>query len=198
VVLPKLFYQGHGSYRFTLEDGRVIYVDPYAGDGYDLPADLILVTHGHHDHNKVGLIKQKPTCLVITNEDALKGGKYNSFDVEGIHIESVEAKNLMHNPKHCVGYILTFDGLKIYCSGDTSKTKQMETFAERQFDYAILCGDGKFNMGLREAAECAEMIAAKHNIIIHLSPSKLFDRTKADQWNAPNKLIVEPGQEISL
>jgi 3-oxoacyl-[acyl-carrier protein] reductase len=39
---------------------------------------------------------------------------------------------------------------------------------------------------------------AKHNIPIHLKPGALFDRKKADKWDAPNKLIVEPGQEIEL
>ncbi len=60
--------------------------------------------------------------------------------------------------------------LKFYCSGDTSKTKQMAEFAKLKLDYAILCGDGIFNMGLKEAKECAEIIGAKHNIIIHLKP----------------------------
>ncbi len=37
----KLLYQGHGSLRIVTSEGKVIYVDPYAGEGYDLPADLI-------------------------------------------------------------------------------------------------------------------------------------------------------------
>jgi hypothetical protein len=53
-------------------------------------------------------------------------------------------------------------------------------------------------MGINEAAECAEIIGAKHNIIIHLKPGKLFDLEKAEAWTAPNKLIVEPGEEIEL
>jgi L-ascorbate metabolism protein UlaG (beta-lactamase superfamily) len=197
-AMAKLYYQGHGSYRLTTNDDRVIYFDPYAGDGYDLPADLILVTHDHGDHNQVQLVSQKPECRVITHETALAGGKHNSFDVDGIAVESVEAKNLMHNPKHCVGYILSFDGLSIYCSGDTSKTTQMSSFAARELDYAIFCGDGKFNMGLKEAAECARLVGAKHNIIVHLKPGGLFDRAKAEKWDAPNKLIIEPGEEITL
>jgi L-ascorbate metabolism protein UlaG (beta-lactamase superfamily) len=196
--MSKLYYQGHGSYRFTTNDGRIIYFDPFAGDGYDLPADLILVTHDHGDHNQVQLVTQKPDCHVITHEDTLLGGKHNRFEIDGITIEAVEAKNLMHNPKHCVGYILAFDGLKIYCSGDTSKTEQMSGFAVRELDYAIFCGDGKFNMGLKEAAECARLIGAKHNIIVHLKPGALFDRAKAEKWDAPNKLIIEPDEEITL
>ncbi|MFP3154415.1 MBL fold metallo-hydrolase [Lachnospiraceae bacterium ZAX-1] len=202
--MAKLYYQGHGSYRVTTDDERVIYVDPYAGDGYDLPADLILVTHQHHDHNKVKLVTQKQGCRVITNVEALLGDKHNRFDIDGILVESVTAKNLLHNPKKCVGYLLTVDkpnragSIKIYCSGDTSKTKQMDTFAARKFDYALFPCDGRANMGLKEAADCARVVGAKHNIPIHLKPGSLFDRERAGKWNAPNKLVVEPGQEIIL
>ena len=196
--MPKLLYQGHGSYRLSGDDGRVIYVDPYAGDGYDLPADIILVTHQHDDHNKVEKCRQKQGCRIITNAEAVVDGRHNSFDVDGISIQAVEARNIMHNPKDCVGYIITIGTVKIYASGDTSKTEQMKTFAGLGLDYAIFCGDGIFNMGLKEAAECAKLIGAKHNIIIHLKPGVLFDRKKAEKWDAPDKLIVEPGQEIEL
>ena len=195
--MPKLHYQGHGSFRLTADDGRVLYVDPYKGKGYDAPADIILVTHGHHDHNRIGRCAQKPDCRVITHKEALEGGKHNSFDVGDIRIEAVEAANKNHDPKRCVGYLIALDGVKVYASGDTSKTKQMDTFAALGLDYALFPGDGLFNMGLDEAAECAKLIGAKHNIIVHLKPGESV-RRKAEKWKAPNKLIVEPGQEISL
>ena len=196
--MPKLYYQGHGSYRLTANDGRIIYVDPYAGSGYDPQADIILITHQHGDHNQIQKCAQRQTCRVITNEEAITDGKYNSFDIDGLVIQAVEASNKNHDPAQCVGFIITIDGVKIYASGDTSKTKQMETFAAMELDYAILCGDGVFNMGLKEAAECAKLTGAKHNIIIHLKPGALFDRKKAEKWDAPDKLIVEPDQEIAL
>jgi len=195
--MPKLYFQSHGSYRLTANDGRVIYVDPYAGDGYDLPADIILVTHQHNDHNQIKRCAQKLECRTITNEEALEGGVHNSFEIDGILIQAVEAANKNHDPKKCVGYIITLDGIKIYASGDTSKTKQMETFAELALDYALFPGDGFFNMGPDEAAECAEIIGAKHNILIHLKPGESI-RKKGEKWNAPNKLIIEPGKEVNL
>ena len=33
-----LLYQGRGSLRVVTNEGKVIYIDPYAGDGYDFPA----------------------------------------------------------------------------------------------------------------------------------------------------------------
>ena len=195
--MPKLLYQKHGSYRLMADDDRVVYVDPYAGKGYDMPADIILVTHQHRDHNQIKRCAQKPNCRIITNVEALEGGAHRCFDEDGILIQAVEAANRNHDPKKCVGYIVTLDGVKIYASGDTSKTKQMETFAALGIDYALFPGDGLFNMNLQEAAECARLIGAKHNIIIHLKPGESV-RKKAEIWDAPNKLILEPGDEIAL
>jgi L-ascorbate metabolism protein UlaG (beta-lactamase superfamily) len=128
----------------------------------------------------------------------LAGGKHNSFDVNGIHIEAVEAKNLIHSPRKCVGYIISLDGISLYASGDTSITKQMESFAERNLDYALFPCDGVINMSLKMGTKCAGIVGAKHNIPIHLKPRALFNRKRADKWDAPNKLIIEPGQEIIL
>ena len=197
--MPKLYYQGHGSYRVTVNDGRVIYVDPFAGEGYGVPADLILVTHQHGDHNQVGLCAKKSNCRVISNEDALSGGKHNSFDIGGIGVQAVEASNKNHNPKECVGFVITVDGVKIYASGDTSKTPQMESeLAAMGLDCALFPGDGVYNMSPEEAAECAGLIKAKKNILIHVEPGALFNRAKAERWDAPGKVIIEPGEEIEL
>ena len=69
LAAPTLLYQGHGSLRIITEDNKVIYIDPYAGEGYDLPADLILVSHGHPDHNAVDLIASRSDdCQVIYPE----------------------------------------------------------------------------------------------------------------------------------
>lgn len=198
--MAKLLYQGHGSIRFTAQDGRVIYVDPYAGEGYDKLADIVLITHEHYDHNKLELVTQNEGCKVVTNKEALVGGRLNSFSFDGIDVEATEARNLMHNPKVCVGFIITLDGVRVYCSGDTSKTRQMQggEFVKRGIDYALFCGDGIFNMGPKEAAQCAELVGAKHNILIHIKPQALFDLEKAQKWTAPNKLIIQPGEEIEL
>jgi len=195
--MPKLLYQGHGSFRLTSDDKRVIFVDPYKGKGYDTPADIILVTHQHSDHNKIKRCAQKQDCRIITNAEALADGRHNSFEINGIQITAVEAMNKNHDPKLCVGYLITLDNVKIYASGDTSTTKQMETFAALKLDYALFPGDGIFNMGLAEAAECSKLVGAKHNILIHLKPGESV-RKKAEKWDAPNKLIVEPGQEIEI
>jgi len=197
-MATKLLFQGHGSLRLTTAGGRIIYIDPYAGEGYDKAADIILVTHQHDDHNKLELVTKKPGCKVITNMEALQGGKHNTFTLGDIAIEAVEASNKNHDPKQCVGFIVTIDRIKIYFPGDTSKTPAMESFAAKKLDYALFPCDGYYNMDLEEAAECATLIAARVNIPIHMKPGELFDRKRAEAFNAPNRLIVEAGEEITL
>ena len=34
---PVLLYMGQASMRVVTPEGKVIYIDPYAGDAYDLP-----------------------------------------------------------------------------------------------------------------------------------------------------------------
>lgn len=196
--MPKLLYQGHGSFRLMDDNGVVVFIDPFIGTGYDMPADIILVSHQHNDHNRVDLITRKPDCTLITNVEALAGGKHNTFSIKGIEIEAVIAENKNHPRNQCVGFFLTIDGVKLYFSCDTSKTAQMAEFAAKKPDYAFLCCDGWYNMGLEEAADCAKLIGAKHNIPVHIKPGKLFDKTLAEQFNAPNRLIIEPGEEIGL
>ena len=197
--MAKLLYQGHGSFRLISGAGVVMYIDPYAGGGYDVPADVILVTHQHEDHNKLSLITQKPSCTVVSNVEALDGGKHNKFSFPGIGVEAVEAGyNQGHTTEDSVGFIITVDGLQLYFCGDTSTTPQMATFAARNLDYAFLCADGFYNMDLEEAAKCAELIGAKHNVPVHLKPGELFDREMAEQFKGPNRLIIEAGEEIEL
>jgi len=197
--LAKLLYQGHGSYRITSNEGTVIYVDPFAGSGYDVPGDIILVTHQHYDHNQTDLVTKTQDGVIITNKEALKNNKYNSFSLKDIHIEAVPAYNIKHSPKESVGYVLTLGDIKIYASGDTSRTKEMETVLPKyKLDYALLPIDGIFNMDAKEAAVCAKIIGAKHNIPIHMKPGALFDRDIAEKFDVENRIIIEPGSEIEL
>ena len=58
-----------------------------------------------------------------------------------------------------------------------------------------------YNMDLDEAAECADLVKAKHNIPYHMvdaDSASLFDRGRAEQFDVDNRLIIEEGQEIDL
>ena len=197
----KLLYQGHGSLRIVTAEGKVIYIDPCAGEGYDLPADLILVSHGHQDHTAVDLIRNRNDgCRIITYKDALVNGEYKTFDLGYAVVEAVQAGN---NPNHdinvCVGWLVTLpDGIAVYATGDTSTTEQMAELADREIDYAFFCCDGIYNMDIEEASACAALVNARHSIPYHMAPGKLFDADRAARFDGPGRLIVAAGEELAL
>lgn len=197
--MSKLFYQGHGSYRLVSDEGIVVYIDPYAGEGYDLTADLVLISHEHGDHNQVNLIHQGKDCRILRPENMLRAGVYESLTIHGITIEAVPAYNDTHDRNACVGYVILMDDKKIYASGDTSCTDYMrEKLSQEQLDYAFLPIDGIYNMNPEEASQCAKIIGAKHTIPIHMKPGALFDRKMAEAFEAQGRIIVEPNQEVEL
>ena len=77
----------------------------------------------------------------------------------------------------------------------------MPLLADKNIDYAFFCCDGVFNMGIEEATECAKEVGAKHNTPYHNTTEntgEMFDRSLAEQFDAPNRLIVFPGEELLL
>lgn len=199
----QLLYQGKASLQVVTEEGKVIYIDPYAGE-YPLAADLILVTHEHYDHNAVDRVENRNDgCRIIRSRDAVVDGEHRSFDLGYVHVEAVEAGfNRYHDVRDCAGYVLTFNnGQKVYVSGDTSTTDQMREMSAMQIDYAFFCTDGVYNMGNEEAARAAEMVGARFNIPYHNSTTgsgQDYSLEAAEQFPAPNKLIVQPGETIII
>ena len=198
----KLLYLGHASLRIVTSDGFVIYIDPYMGTNYDMPADLVLVTHNHYDHNDISKIKNRTKDFkLITYQDALVNGEYQTFDFEYAKIETVEAGyNQYHNKSECVGYVITLkDNIKLYIPGDTSITKKMDELGTWNIDYAFYPCDGKYTMTIDEAVRASKKVNAHYNIPYHTtSDGRPFSETVANNFNPANKLIITPGEEIIL
>ncbi len=207
--MATMLYQGHGSYRFLLDDGTVVYVDPFAGEGYDLPADLILCTHEHFDHTAVDKMPHAEGCTIVRARDVqpTPGDYVESFESHGVMITAFEAYNANHPKDECVGFVLDFDDIRFYASGDTSMTNDMESglLAGLGIDYAVFPCDGFYNMDVAEASRCADLVKARHSIPIHMvpmnnpeDPSQLFDKETAESFQGPGRIIVEPGNTIVL
>lgn len=194
--MAKLLYQGHSSFRLITKENKVIYIDPFAGEGYKPVADLILITHEHYDHNDVAKVPTSDRTLIIRAKDALEGGIYRNFDYFGLHIQAVPAYNDHHQKSECVGYLIDLEGVRYYFAGDTSTTDYMPTLGKMNVTYAFLPIDGQFNMGPEEATKCSALINPKHMVPIHMKPGALWDYHQCMKVTSPVAMLIKPGEEI--
>lgn len=133
---------GQATVRISWQ-GHVIYIDPYQLTSSD-SADLILITHDHGDHLSlpdIAKIARSTTRFVAAEActDKLKKAGYQNIltvspgskiTLLGTGITVVPAYNLtrqMHpKSKQYVGYVLDFDGIRVYHTGDTERIPEMK------------------------------------------------------------------------
>jgi L-ascorbate metabolism protein UlaG (beta-lactamase superfamily) len=146
----KITFLGHGTLMLTF-NGKVFHVDPFSrvADYARLPkADVILITHEHHDHLDLGAmahVRTEKTEVVLTEACAkqVEGGTVmrngDVHSVDGVTIEAVPAYNLVHmretgQPFHPPGigngYVMTFGDRRVYIAGDTENIPEMKALED--------------------------------------------------------------------
>ncbi|MGI6072050.1 MAG: MBL fold metallo-hydrolase [Lachnospiraceae bacterium] len=202
--MAQILYQGHSSFRLISDSGLVFYIDPYKGEGYDIPADVILVTHGHFDHNRIDIVEKKPDCTIITEREAVHEGEYNCFEINDVFVEAVPAYNHFHKKEECAGYIIDVDGRRLYFPGDTGITDEMKDYKDREIDVFFVPMDGIFTMDIHQAKEAAELVGAKYCVPIHTAPQHRTDEdlpyllSVAEEFDGSGKVIIKPGENMVL
>jgi L-ascorbate metabolism protein UlaG (beta-lactamase superfamily) len=200
----ELSYFGRASVKIRTASGLVIYIDPYAKGDYSEPADIVLVTHGHGDHNKLSLIAMKPSTVVAAPAGAVsvKGARDMaegaSFSSGGVTVTALPAANKNHDRASSRGYLVSFDGIVVYHSGDTDYLPEMAGYGAYGISYALLVCDGFYNMGPEEASRCAAAMKAKRVVPIHSSKSGDFDAKNARAVKAESLIVLEPGRTMPL
>ncbi|NLT72886.1 MAG: MBL fold metallo-hydrolase [Chloroflexi bacterium] len=172
-----LTWLGHASFRLETSS-TTVYFDPWQIKGGP-KADLILVTHEHHDHLSIEDIDRlstseteilcSPSCLEeLAHRRARAVHPGERVHVAGIAVEVVPAYNT-DKPNHPqsaghVGYIVESDGRRIYHAGDTDVIPEME---QVRCDVALLPMGGTYTMNADQAAQAAARIGAKVVVPMH-------------------------------
>jgi L-ascorbate metabolism protein UlaG (beta-lactamase superfamily) len=175
-LLQGVTWLGHASFRIV--DGSVVYIDPWKLSGGPR-ADVILVTHGHHDHLSVDdialisgpetIVLCPPDCLaelVASRAQAVRPG--DALQVAGVKVQVVPAYNT-DKPNHPrsaghVGYVVEIGGRRIYHAGDTDVIPEM---SEVVCDVALLPMGGTYTMNAEQAAQAAETIDPQVVVPMH-------------------------------
>ncbi len=177
----EITFLGHGSLLFAY-GGKWIYVDPFGrvADYSTLPkADVVLITHEHHDHldpEALEQIRTDATDIVCTElcEGRIEGGTVmrngDVAEIQGLHVEAIPAYNLVHqresgDPFHPQGdgngYVVTFGDLRVLVAGDTENTPELK--ARSDIDVAFLPMNLPYTMSPEMVADVA--IAMKPRIL---------------------------------
>ena len=200
----QLTYFGRASVKIRTAAGFVIYIDPYSPGDYSEAADLILVTHGHRDHNQVRLVARKATTVIAAPDGAVSVkntrivAEGDTFTVGSVAVRVMPAANKNHDRSVTCGYIVSFDGIVVYPAGDTDYLPEMALWGKHGILYALLPCDGFYNMGPAEAGRCAEAMQAKRVIPIHSSKDGAYDEKNARSVPAKSLVSLKPGDTARL
>jgi L-ascorbate metabolism protein UlaG (beta-lactamase superfamily) len=187
-------FLGHGTLMLAF-GGKIIHIDPYSrvADYSKLPrADLILLTHEHHDHldlKALEFLRTEKTVLALSEKCArqVQGGiiMHNGDvkTIEGLKIEAVPAYNIVHMRSEGVpfhpkgngnGYVITFGDKRIYVAGDTENIPEMKKL--KDIDCAFLPMNLPYTMTPEMVADAAKAFKPKVLYPYHYGetdPSKL-------------------------
>ncbi|MBO4878179.1 MAG: MBL fold metallo-hydrolase [Ruminococcus sp.] len=169
----------HSSIR--IDEGIIIYCDPFRITEEKHDADIILITHSHFDHFSPEDISKvmKPDTVIVcpksvkeaddTGLDVIRVSTDEVLEVKGIKLETVPAYNKLKpfHPKSngWVGYIISSpEHGRIYIAGDTDMTDENSRV---KCDIAMLPAGGTYTMNARKAADLANTICPKYAIPIH-------------------------------
>ena len=182
----------HGSIALRYK-GFQIQVDPVAKMGESTvdyssfpKADCILITHEHGDHldpDAIAALSKDGTRLLLNPSSQKKLGRGeavangDTLRVGPVGIIAVPAYNitedhLQFHPKgRDNGYILDFDGFRIYVSGDTEDIDEMASFGP--VDVAFLSANQPYTMTTTQCVEAAMVLDPKVLIPYHLSDTDM-------------------------
>ena len=189
---------GHATFLFQSPGGKRIVIDPWITGNPSSPAsaknlgavDLMLLTHGHHDHtaDAVPLARSSGAHVVAPFElsewlqgKGLKhvtgmnpGGTLQMLGlsitmVPAVHSSSITENGVTVYAGPATGYVIKFEnGLKVYFAGDTAVFGDMRLIAELyQPSIGFLPIGDLYTMGPEQAAKACELLAIKQAVPMH-------------------------------
>lgn len=164
-------YYGHSCFKLTTKPaGRAtediaVFFDPFDKEiGLRPPqgqADVVFVSHDHHDHNNVSAIKGEPVVIDAPGEYSVKG--INVIGTDSFH-DNVEGAERGHSTI----FILEVEDLKICHLGDLGcdlSGKQLEEIDG--VDVLFIPVGGKYTLDGKKAAELVRKVEPAIVIPMH-------------------------------
>ena len=163
-------YYGHSCFKITTKPaGRAtedisIFFDPFDKSvGLRPPqgqADIIFVTHQHHDHNNIEALKGNPIVIDTPGEYAIKG--VNAVGIDTFHDTkegSLQGKNTV--------FTIDSEDIKVCHLGDLGAELSPHQMEEMEVDILFVPIGGKYTLDGEKAADLVRKIEPKIVIPMH-------------------------------
>lgn len=179
----------HGTLMLKVGE-YTIHIDPltqYADYSILPKADLILITHTHHDHfdKKAIAITEKKETVIIGNEIVvnelgkgvtLKNGQTHQLS-GWLKVDAVPAynntsgKENFHPQGRDNGYVIDIDGTLVYIAGDTEDIPEMDHL--KNIEIAVIPVNEPYTMSIEQAVRAARLIRPRILYPYHYGNSKV-------------------------
>lgn len=203
----KLTYYGHSCFSVVV-DGAHLLFDPFITANPkaaeinvdEIPADYILVSHGHYDHvDDVERIAKRTGATLVSNFEVVQwfarrgvekahamniGGAWN-FPFGRVKMTSATHSSSMPDGSYGgspAGFLVETKRGHFYYSGDTALTRNLGLIGDSaSLKFAILCIGDNFTMGPEDAARAANFLEVKDVVGVHYDtfPPIEIDRKEA-------------------
>ena len=146
----RITWIGHAC--FLIEHSRVrIVTDPFGAEvPYafpDIEADLVTVSHGHHDHNAAARVKGKPTSIQATGLTSIRG-----VSITGIPTFHDDQGGAQRGSN--ILYLFELDGLQIAHLGDLGTAlSEEQLLALSGVEILFIPVGGIYTIDARQAAD---------------------------------------------
>jgi L-ascorbate metabolism protein UlaG (beta-lactamase superfamily) len=169
----KIKWIGHSCFLITAKSGLKIITDPYSpGGGVQYEpvtdsADIVTVSHEHHDHNAVSEVKGNPKIVKGPGEHLVEG-----ITISGLacHHDDMSGEQRGDNTIFC----FTLDEVRICHSGDLGHRLSPEQLKEiGNVDVLLIPVGGYFTIDAKVATEVCNDLAPGIVIPMHYKTSKL-------------------------
>ena len=176
-------------------DGVTLVTDPYSDDiGLKMPrfeADIVTVSHSHHDHNNIGALRGNPFIIDTAGE----------YETKGVFVEGVEAWHDAAEGKERgknIIYRIEMEDISITHLGDLGHildTKQLEKLEGTNI--LLIPVGGKYTINAAKAVEVISQIEPRIVIPMHYKvPGLKIDLDGVEKFI--KELGLKPRQEEKL
>ena len=225
----RLTYYGHSCFS-VVAGGQTLLFDPFITsnslasniDINQIPADFILLSHGHFDHvcdaadiaNRTGATVIAPFEVGewfekkgVKNVQAMNHGGAARMPFGRVKLTSAVHSSSMPDGSYggnACGFVVEAAEGNFYYSGDTALTLDMKLIAEQtRLAFAVLPIGDFFTMGIEDACRAAEFVGVDRFVGVHydtFSPIKLDRDAALKTAHAAGRELLLPkiGEAIEL